>query len=173
MPDTSASNKVFADTTSKEKIDKEQTKQRLEKLAWLLDNSIKVPGLGFRVGLDGIVGLIPGIGDAVGSVLSSYILAEAARLGVSKLTLMHMGFNILIDAVVGLIPFVGDLFDFAWKSNQKNIELLQKHIESPPAAKKSDRLIAWVLLIIFLLALIGVIYLGFSVIGWFIDLLVG
>jgi hypothetical protein len=168
MSNTSFSNKDFADSRSKE-----QTKQRLEKLAWLLDSSIAVPGTGFRVGLDGIIGLIPGIGDAIGSVVSSYILTEAARLGVSKLTLMHMGFNILIESVVGLIPFVGDLFDFAWKANQKNVELLHKHIESPPAAKKSDRLAGWVLLTVLILALIGMVYVGFSVLGWFVGLLVG
>lgn len=168
---TSASNKIFSGSKSSES--KEQTKQRLEKLAWLLDNSIAVPGTGFRVGLDGIMGLIPGVGDVAGSVLSSYILAEAARLGVSKLTLMHMGFNILVESIVGLIPFIGDLFDFAWKANQKNVELLRKHIENPPAAKKSDRLIGWMIIAILVLALIGFAYLGFSVMIWFIGLLIG
>lgn len=166
------SNSSVADKNLPDLHSNEQTKKRLEKLAWLLDSSITVPGTGFRVGLDGIIGLIPGIGDAVGSVVSSYILAEGARLGVSKLTLMHMGFNILIESIVGLIPFVGDLFDFAWKANQKNVELLYRHLESPPAAKKSDRLTAWVLLTVLILALIGVVYLGFSVMTWFIGLFI-
>lgn len=170
MSNTSVSNKTFSNSDSNSK---EQTKQRLEKLAWLLDSSIAVPGTGFRVGLDGIIGLVPGVGDAVGSVLSSYILAEAARLGVSKLTLMHMGFNILIESIIGLIPFVGDLFDFAWKSNQKNVELLYKHLENPPAAKKSDRLIGWMLLAVLILALVGFAYLGVSVMIWFVGLFIG
>ncbi|MEZ5582560.1 MAG: DUF4112 domain-containing protein [Candidatus Competibacteraceae bacterium] len=90
-------------------------RNRLNRMAWFLDNSIPVPGMGgYRVGADGLIGLIPGIGDAFGAVLSTYILGEAARLGVPKSVLLRMLFNIVIESIIGLIPFAGDIFDMAW-----------------------------------------------------------
>ncbi len=95
----------------------DSTKNRLGHLAWFLDNSIPLPFLGYRIGADGIIGLIPGLGDTVGSLLSSYIVLEAARLGTPKSVLLRMVINIVIESIIGLVPFVGDLFDLAWKAN--------------------------------------------------------
>ncbi len=102
--------------------------ERLEKLAVLLDNAFYIPGTRYRIGLDGLLGFIPGIGDATGTVLSAYLIFEAARLGVPVMTLMRMGGNVALETVVGVVPFFGDLFDIAWKSNLKNFALLQNHV---------------------------------------------
>lgn len=101
-----------------------------QRLSWLLDSSIPLPG-GFRIGLDGLLGLIPGVGDAIGGGLSTWILYQAYKLGVPKVVLARMMINILIDAVVGAIPFFGDLFDFFWKANLKNVALLDSYRYSP------------------------------------------
>jgi hypothetical protein len=115
---------------------------RLESLAWLLDSSIPVPGTRFRVGLDALIGLIPVVGDVVGAALSTYILFMASRQGVPRVTLLRMGFNVTLEAVVGLIPFAGDLFDFAWKANRRNVDLLRAHIQDPARARKGDAIFA-------------------------------
>src|SRR6185503_9317287 len=94
--------------------------QRVRGLAWLLDNSIPIPGTRMRIGLDAVIGLIPGLGDAAGAVLSSYILLEAGKLGAPRSTLLRMGANVLVESVVGIVPLVGDLFDAGWKANQRN-----------------------------------------------------
>jgi hypothetical protein len=97
-----------------------------ERLGWLLDDLFRVPVLGWRFGLDALVGLIPGIGDTSTALASFYILASAVRHGVPKITLLRMGLNIGIDYLLGALPVVGDLADAWWKSNQKNIALLRK-----------------------------------------------
>lgn len=95
-----------------------------EKLSWLLDKSIRLPG-GLRIGLDGLIGLIPGIGDFVTGLLSFWILIQASRQGASKSVLFRMLLNIGIDMAIGSLPVVGDLFDFFWMANERNIKLLQ------------------------------------------------
>src|SRR6476660_10650852 len=100
--------------------------QNLEHLAWLMDDLIRIPGLGWRFGLDALVGLIPGFGDTATSLASFYILASAVRYRVPKITLLRMGLNIGIDYLVGSLPLVGDVADAWWKSNHMNIDLLKK-----------------------------------------------
>ena len=113
--------------------------ERIRGLAWLLDNSIPIPGTRMRIGLDALIGLIPGLGDAAGAVFSSYILLEAGRLGVSRSTLVRMAANIMIESVVGLIPLAGDLFDAGWKANQRNVQLLERALKAPGLARRHDR----------------------------------
>lgn len=98
--------------------------RRLQRLAWLLDSSIALPGSKFRVGLDPILGLVPGVGDAISAGLSAYILVEASRLGTDKATLARMAGNVLVDMLVGAVPVVGDALDFAVKANRRNLRLL-------------------------------------------------
>lgn len=102
--------------------------RRVRALGWLLDNSIPIPGTGRRIGLDAVIGLVPGIGDLAGGVLSGYIILEAARAQVPTLTLVRMLGNVGIDTLVGVVPAVGDLFDAAWKANTKNVVLLEGHL---------------------------------------------
>lgn len=101
-----------------------------EKLSWLLDNSIPLPG-GYRIGLDGLIGLIPGIGDFVGGLLSSLIVIKAYQSGVPSVIVFRMFLNVLVDSALGCLPLVGDLFDFVWKANHKNSLLLARYELAP------------------------------------------
>jgi hypothetical protein len=111
----------------------------LQLLAHWTDTVFRIPGLNLRFGLDAILGLIPGVGDVLTSLASLYILSAANRYNVPRITLARMALNILLDTLVGAIPLVGDLFDAFWKSNQRNIELLRRHMAAAPGAQKSIR----------------------------------
>lgn len=100
---------------------------RIRDLARWLDNKIVLPG-GIRIGFDGLIGLIPGIGDTIGTMLSFYIVTQAARMGASVTTLIRMIGNILLELFLGSIPVLGDLFDFVWKANVRNIALLERQL---------------------------------------------
>ena len=139
--------------------DIEAVRQRLARLAWLLDNSIVIPGTRFRVGIDAIVGLIPGLGDLLGVLASSYIVREAARLGAPPSVLTRMAFNVAVEGVVGLIPFFGDVFDAVWKANQRNYALLEQHIDHPQLTARSSRMFV-ALVIAALIAFIALTALG-------------
>lgn len=108
--------------------------ERLSKLAYWMDDRFRIPGTHWRIGLDGLIGLIPGVGDGVTATLSAYIVLEAQRLGVPKAILSRMLWNIAVDGLVGTIPVVGDLFDIRWKANRKNICLLNEYLASHPEA---------------------------------------
>ncbi len=108
----------------------------LDGLARLMDDVVRVPGLGLRVGLDPIVGLIPGVGDVATTVMSVAILIGAAYVGVPKITLLRMGLNVALDLGIGALPVVGDAFDFVWRSNRRNMALLRR---SAPAAGRLPR----------------------------------
>ena len=125
--------------------------QRLRSMAWLMDNSIPLPG-GFRIGLDAIIGLVPGIGDAVGALVSVFILNEARALGAPRSVLLRMSGNVLIETVVGAIPFAGDLFDAGFKANMRNLALLERYHLDPVGSRRSSRAFV-VLFTLFLLAL--------------------
>ena len=104
------------------------TLARLERFSKLTDSSIGIPFTKFNIGLEAVIGLIPVIGDAAGLILSSYVLIEAQRLGVSKRIKTKMIINMLIDFVGGLVPFFGDIFDAFFKANTRNTQLLKKHL---------------------------------------------
>jgi len=115
----------------------------LERLGWLMDDLFRIPVLGWRVGLDALIGLVPGgLGDTTTSLVSFYILAAAVRYRVPKITVLRMALNIALDYVFGSVPIVGDLFDAWFKSNQKNLDLLRKRAtvsaEEAREAKMSD-----------------------------------
>jgi hypothetical protein len=99
----------------------------LEFLAGLMDDRFYIPGTNIRFGLDSVVGLIPGIGDTIGGVVSSYIIWRAQRMGASNWVLLRMTGNMLFDTALGIIPVVGDIFDWKFKSNRRNLELLRRH----------------------------------------------
>ena len=113
--------------------------ERLRALAYLLDDRFAIPGTRYRIGLDGLVGLVPGIGDAVTTVLALYIVFEARRLGVPLTKLGRMGVNVGLDAVLGAVPLVGDLFDVAWKANRRNLTLLLDHLEAAGTRRAGHR----------------------------------
>jgi hypothetical protein len=113
---------------------------QLRRFAFWLDAGIAVPGTSIRVGLDPLLGLVPGLGDAAGALLAAWILVEAIRLGAARSTLARIASNIAVDALIGAVPVVGDVFDVIWKANLKNVALLERHAIDPAAARKSDRL---------------------------------
>jgi len=131
------------------KQEKQPNAQDLEKglllLAKLMDNQFRIPGTQLRFGLDPIIGLIPGIGDALTSLLSSTLLFRGMKAGIPKVVQMRMALNIFLNTALGVIPVFGDLFSFWFKSNMRNIELLQAHSASQETAKKST-LGSWLLL---------------------------
>jgi hypothetical protein len=118
--------------------------KHLERLSWLMDDLFRVPVLGWRFGLDALVGLIPGFGDTATSLVSFYILVAAVRYRVPKVTLLRMGLNIAIDYVVGSLPVVGDLADAWWKSNHMNVDLLRKRATVSGDDARSARMSDWI-----------------------------
>jgi len=121
----------FRDKTQKPWASQDEARlKRVRLLSRLLDEQFRIPGTTYRVGLDGLLGMIPGVGDAAGALLSTYILYEAIRLGAPKTVLLRMVANIGIDTVLGAIPVAGDIFDVAWKANKKNTTLLHAYLAS-------------------------------------------
>jgi hypothetical protein len=144
----------------------EDLRARLNRLAWLLDSSIPIPGTRFSVGLDALIGLFPFAGDLIGVLLSGYILKEAASLGVSRSILARMALNVAVEGLLGMIPFAGDVFDAAFKANQRNVRLLNAYLDSPRRARRASR--GFLLLLgLGLLALLTVLsLLGLLLAGW-------
>jgi len=139
---------------------------RLRRLSHLLDNAIPIPGTGYRVGIDPILGLLPGGGDTVAGALGAYIIVEAARMGLPREVVGQMVGNIVFDSLVGIVPVLGDLFDVGWKANVKNIALLEKHLHLTQHNRKSDRLFLFGLIILLTLIVIGFATLTVLIIRW-------
>jgi hypothetical protein len=129
--------------------------ERLRRLGYLLDNSIPIPGTGYRIGLETIVGLVPGFGDLVGGGFSAWIILQAARLGAPSSLLARMGWNLLVDTGVGAIPLLGDVFDAGFKANLRNLALLERHLQGPTASRRASRRFVAVLILLLLLLLVG------------------
>src|SRR6187402_663007 len=115
-----------------------EVEKGLDDLALYLDGLFRVPGTGWRFGLDSLIGLIPNVGDTLTLFPSLYILLAAVRHGVPKITLLRMAFNIGLDYVVGMIPFLGDAFDFVWKANQQNMNLIRTRAAGHGKGTTSD-----------------------------------
>ena len=144
-------------------------RERLGRLAWLLDSSIPIPGTRLSIGLEAVVGLFPVIGDLLGVLASSYILAEAARMGVGKALLARMAFNVAVEGVVGIVPVAGDVFDAVWKANQRNVRLLNAWMDRPERAERSSRAFVAMLALVLLALLAGCGMLGFLLLRWLIG----
>ena len=155
------------------KPEKVEVERSLDRLSNLLDGLFRIPGTSWRFGLDAIVGLIPGVGDTLTSLASFYILAAGVRYRVPKVTLLRMGFNIGIEYLVGVIPFVGDLFDFVWRSNEKNMELIRQRATVSAAEAKEGRKSDWIFVGCIILALVallvGTIFVSLWVLSWVIN----
>lgn len=118
-----------ADSAIQPVADHSERLEHLHRLANTMDSLFQIPGTGIRVGLDSIIGLIPGVGDALSLLPAGYIVANAAHMGVPKSTLLRMGMNVGVDTLIGAIPLIGDVFDIGWKGNRRNVALLRKHLE--------------------------------------------
>ncbi len=120
-----------------------------------MDDLFRVPVLGWRFGLDALIGLIPGFGDTATSLVSFYILAAAVRYRVPKITLLRMGLNIGLDYIVGSLPFVGDFLDAWWKSNHRNLDLLKKRATVTAEEARAGRASDWLFVGGIIVGLIG------------------
>jgi hypothetical protein len=114
---------------------------RARTLARLLDSAANVPGTGIRFGADAVLGLIPGMGDLAGAALAGYLVILAQRLGAPRTVVLRMLGNVAVDTLVGTVPLAGDLFDVAFKSNTRNLALLEGAIERPAAMKRTSRIV--------------------------------
>ncbi|MCG7198796.1 DUF4112 domain-containing protein [Marinobacter pelagius] len=123
------------------------TLRRLEKFSRLTDNSIGIPFTRFRIGLDAIIGLVPGVGDLAGVVLSAYVLIEAQRVGASRAVKLRMLRNIGIDFLGGLLPVAGDAFDAIYKANTRNTLLLKRYLEEQLAVEPPPQPFPWRMLV--------------------------
>jgi hypothetical protein len=112
---------------------------RIEALSVLLDTAVTVPGTNIRFGLDALIGLVPGIGDAITTALSLYIIREAHALGAPRRLIARMLGNVALDGAIGLVPLLGDAFDIAWRSNRRNVRLLQNWLASEGRANVGRR----------------------------------
>jgi hypothetical protein len=113
---------------------------RARALARLLDSSVRVPGTGIRFGADAVIGLIPGLGDIGGAALAGYLVILAQRLGVPRAVVLRMLANVAVDTLGGTVPLIGDLFDVAFKTNMRNVALLERALERPAATTRTSRL---------------------------------
>ena len=146
--------------------------RRLDKLAQILDTAFSIPGTRFRIGLDGLLGLIPGVGDTIGAAFSAYIVLEAARLGAPKGILLRMIGNVAVETVVGIVPILGDIFDIAWKANVRNMALLREHrLEVSRRDERSPRQIMSLIVVVIILTIVGLIALSIFAIRFLYQLI--
>ncbi|MBB4039033.1 hypothetical protein GGR34_000668 [Microvirga flocculans] len=104
---------------------------RITLLAKLMDSAVLIPGLNRRVGLDAVLGLMPGVGDALSAALAGYIIWEARQLGLPRWKIARMIGNVAVDTVIGAVPFAGDVFDVFFKSNERNLRIIHEHLGTP------------------------------------------
>jgi hypothetical protein len=133
--------------------------KNLRRIAFLLDNSIPIPGTKYRIGLDpilGLLGIVGGTGDIIGGAFGSYIVFQAAIIGLPQKIIWQMIGNILVDSLVGFIPGLGDIFDLTWKANARNIALLNEYLNIAPAKSNNNPL--FVIIITLVLAMIILVF---------------
>ncbi len=111
---------------------REQTQRRLRRIAKLMDSQVRVPGLGLRIGADAVLGLVPGVGDVITGAIGAYLIYEARRLGIPRSAMLRMVGNIAFDTAIGAIPVVGDIWDFFFRANDRNMQILARHIGGLP-----------------------------------------
>ena len=111
---------------------REEAQRRLQRLAKLMDSQVRVPVLGLRIGADAVLGLVPGFGDVITGAIGAYLIYEAQRLGIPRGALLRMIANVAFDTAIGAIPVAGDIWDFFFRSNDRNMRILARHIGGLP-----------------------------------------
>jgi hypothetical protein len=147
----------------------QQRVELLRRVARTLDSAVPVPGTSFRFGLDPILGLIPGVGDLVSPLFTLGILFQARDLGIPRVVQMRMIFNVAIDVLTGFVPLFGDLFDFAWKANDRNMALLERHLYEEHRPSSGD----WAFVVACILLLLVIAAVPFLLLGSAINLVAG
>lgn len=149
----------------KRKYSEIEIEESLETLSTYLDGLFKVPGTGWRFGLDSLIGLIPNVGDTLTSLMSFYILVAGVRYGVPKITLLRMAFNIGLDYLVGTIPFIGDAFDFFWKANKQNMDLIRERATGKNVGTTGDYIFVFGIILVLIGILLGSILVSVLILG--------
>jgi len=151
---------------SRKKHTEVEIEKGLETLSRYLDGLFRVPGTEWRFGLDALIGLIPNIGDTLTFLPALYIMFAGVRYGVPKITLLRMAVNLAIDYLVGSIPFVGDAFDFVWKANDRNLNLIRKRAAGHGKGKTSDYVFVLGLVVMLLMILVGSVIASGFILYW-------
>lgn len=144
---------------------------RLRRLAHWLDDGIRIPGTRFHLGADPIFGLVPVVGDFLGALLGAWIVLQGGRLGVPIPTLLRLIWNLVVDAVLGAIPVLGDIYDAIAKANLRNVALIERALEDPHVAHRSDLGYLIGLLAVLVATLIGLLILTILIVRWVIGLM--
>ena len=137
---------------------------KTKKMAQWLDNRFTIPGTNIRFGLDPIIGLIPGAGDWLAGMISSYFILLGVRADLPPSVLLRMGFNVSMDIIIGSVPLLGDLFDIGWKANTRNAQLLEEYRHDAQSTEQHSRWMLWGIAAVLILLIIGLLFL----IGWLI-----
>jgi hypothetical protein len=145
--------------------DRSRALAEVETLAWLLDNSIPVPGTGGRrLGIDALIGLVPIVGDVISGGMGLFLVWRGSRMGLPRVVVARMLANSALDLVIGSIPVIGDAFDLWFKANTRNLGIMRRHVERPETSTRNEWLV--------LGALLGTVLAIVFVIGWLIVLVV-
>jgi hypothetical protein len=144
---------------------RDQALAEVAALAWLLDNSIPVPGTGRRFGVDAIIGLVPGVGDLVSGAIGLVVVWRGSRMGLPRIVVARMLANTILDLAIGAIPVIGDAFDLWFKASSRNLGLMQRYLEEPDRSTSGE----WASVLALVGAVVGVVLL----LGWLIVSLVG
>src|SRR5688572_21366736 len=142
-------------------------------LARVLDEAIRIPGTNFRVGLDALLGLLPGGGDVAGGLFSGLIIFQAARSGAPAPVLGRMLANVALDVILGAIPLIGDVFDVAWRANTRNVRLLDAWREQPASTKRASVVTVGAILVALILLVVLAVWGSIAAFGALLDLLRG
>ena len=147
----------------------EQRAKTSKLIAWLLDECIRIPGTQIRIGLDPVLGLVPGGGETVSSVVGAFLLADASRRGIPFRTLFKMGGNLLVNATIGALPGLGDLFSAWFKSNSRNFDLMRVYIESPDGQQAKGGWGPLLVVIGFIIVLLAIVV-TLNLLSWWLFL---
>lgn len=143
--------------------------RRLHGVAHLMDDAFKIPILGIRIGLDPLLGFLPGAGDVLGATFSGWMVITAARMGASPTVILRMLLNLGVDALLGAVPLLGDLFDWTFKANRRNLRIVEAHLQDPEANRRQSVLVVAgsVLGVLALLAALA------GIVGWVASAVLG
>ena len=138
---------------------------RISRVTWLLENLFRVPGSDRRFGLEPIIGLVPGAGDAISGIVGLALIVEALRFRLPKIVIVRMVLNTVVDLVVGIVPVLGDIFDFAFKSNSRNLSLFRRYAADPERSTRTEAAFVVGVILVVVGALVGALL----AIGWILD----
>jgi hypothetical protein len=139
---------------------------RVRVVARILDNQFRIPGTSYRIGIDPLIGLVPGVGDAVSALLSLWVLVTAARLGAPPAVLARMGLNIAVDTLAGAIPLVGDVFDAGYKTNVRNLRLLETWVQRPAPTRRASRVRVLATVVVAVALVAALLFAVWTLVAW-------